>query len=139
MAQFYFLSIIFNLFAGVALMGDRLGDRFENLAPLKEFFGKRGVRMGLGLLTVLVGIFKIFIRAPKDTVPVAGDLLPIIAGIGAGTLLLLEAYRASARPDGGEEAAGTKKISTQMYRVPVGIFALATAVAHFLFAGAVIL
>ena len=139
MAQFYFLSIVFNLLAGIALMGDRLGDRFDSIAPLKEFFGKRGVRMGLGILTALVGIFKIFIRAPKDTVPVAGDLLPIIAGIGAGAVLLLEAYGGSSRVEGEEEAAKAKTITTQIYRFPVGILALTASVAHFLFAGAVIL
>jgi hypothetical protein len=132
MLQFYFLSITLNLLAGIGLLAMSRGERFPQL---RAVVSRRSVKIGLGGAAMVVGVLKLFVRAPIDTVAVAGDLLPALVGIAAGLALIADPYAAD-RPE-SEEAAKIRKI-TSFYRIPLAVLALGTAVVHFFVPGAVI-
>lgn len=135
MLQFYLLSVITNALAGTTLL--LIAGQGQKVPNLREFFQRQSVRFTLGGLAVAVGVLKIFVRAPFDTVPVAGDLLPAVVGIAVGIALVAESWNAR----GEQSSEVQEKVSklTSFYRWPLGIAALATAVVHFLVPGTVIL
>ncbi len=137
MAQFYLLSVVSNIVAGLTLAGDFLGDRMGFLASFKNIRESRPGQIAIGLVTLFVGLLVIFVRAPGDTVPVVGDLLPALAGIAQGLALLVEAFRQNVESRGPQGKVISKAVFT--YRVPVGIAGAAIGVLHFLFPAVVLL
>ena len=133
MLQFYFLSVFANLLAGASLASEYLGEKLPFFAPIKGLLTKQGSKIGIGFAAVIVGIVKLIIRSPGRAVPVAGDLLPALAGIGMGMALLMDFFKQRvAQPREALEKA--EKIA-MTYRLPVGIAGLAVAVLHFIFPG----
>lgn len=132
MLQFYFLSVLLNLLAGAGLLAMSRGQRFPQVRALVS---RRSVKIGLGAAAAAVGILKIFVRAPIDTVPVAGDLLPALVGVAAGLALIADPYAAD-RPE-SEEAEKIRRISS-FYRIPLAVAAIGSAIVHFFVPGAVI-
>jgi hypothetical protein len=101
MYQIYFLSIITILLSGVALAFERLDARIRIGALLHaEFFDRITFRLGLGVVTALVGVFQILSVAPGD-VPVVGNLIPAVTGIVLGLILALQYYQAKSTVEGG--------------------------------------
>lgn len=137
MNQFYLLSVLANLVAGLTLAGDYLGDRMKFLATFKTLRENRSGQLGVGLVALAVGVITLIVRAPGDTIPVMGDVLPSLAGIAMGLALLVEAFRKRVEDHGPQGEAVTKTVLT--YRVPAGIAGVAIALLHFLFPAAVIL
>ena len=137
MAQFYLLSVFINIVAGLTLAGDYLGDRIAFLASFKSLRENRVSMIVIGLIGATVGVITFFIRAPGDSVPVVGDLLPSLAGIAQGLALLVEAFRQKVESRGTQGEKLSKAVLT--YRVPAGIAGVAIAVLHFLVPAAVIL
>ena len=137
MAQFYLLSVFINIVAGLTLAGDYLGDRIAFLASFKSLRENRVSMIVIGLIAAAVGVITFFIRAPGDSVPVVGDLLPSLAGIAQGLALLVEAFRQKVESRGAQGEKLSKAVLT--YRVPAGIAGVAIAVLHFLVPAAVIL
>jgi len=137
MAQSYFLSIVANVVAGLTLAGDYLGARFPFLASFKNLRANRPATISIGIAAVVVGIIKLFVLSPGESIPVVGDLLPALTGIAVGGILLVEAFRDKVE----SRSESIKKISSAVltYRVPVGIAAVVVAVLHFLFPGAPVL
>ena len=134
MLQFYFLSIVANLLAGLALTSDYLGERFKGFAPYAELLERRNTRTSVGIVAFVVGFLKLLI--PAD-VPVVGDLLPALAGLAMGAALVVGLIRErSGIPD--EKASGFEK-TVMTYRVPLGIAGLVIAVLHFLLPRALLL
>ena len=159
--QFYFLSIVTNLVAGLALAGDYLAPRFPGLQALLPGFNRQSVRLTIGGVTAAVGVLKLLVYANPLQIVVVGDLLPALAGIVLGGALVVTALRPT-EEEAGEQDAGmerpvhtTKEGSTRVvaadgpvektaqlalgYRVPVGLAGMAVAVLHFLFPGAMLL
>jgi hypothetical protein len=137
MLQFFFLSVFANLLAGASLASEYLGQKLPFFAPIKDLLTKRGSKIAIGFAAVAVGIVKLIIRSPGRAVPVAGDLLPALAGIGMGMALLVDFFKQKvAQPSEALEKA--EKIA-MTYRLPVGIAGLAIAVLHFIFPGTIIL
>jgi hypothetical protein len=137
MSQFYLLSIVSTLLSGFVLSGDYLGARVPALATFRAWLESRGAAITLGIVTAAIGFLKLFIRAPGDTVPVAGDLLPAIAGMAVGAALFFEALlRKPATP---ERPVDRYAKAVLTYRIPLGIVCAAVALLHFLFPRAVIL
>ena len=94
MYQLYFLSIATLILSSVSLGFDRLDDQFRVSGFFsRELFTSEGFRLGLGMMTVLVGFFK-FIIVAGDGMVVLGDLLPAVAGIVLGGTLVLMFYEA---------------------------------------------
>ena len=135
MAQFYLLSVLTLLLAGALAASDFLGERFGSLSVLSDITERRSLMLTIGSLTSAVGVMKFFIRAPFDTVPVAGDLLPAVVGIVTGAVLLLR----RADDQGGDETPRSPMTVLVEYRNPIGLAAIITGLLHFLFAAAVIL
>ena len=68
--------------------------------------------------------------SPGETVPVAGDLLPALAGIALGGLLLADTLRIPRE----EEPMAVDKVANAVmpYRTPLGIGGIVVALVHFL-------
>jgi hypothetical protein len=142
MLQVYFLSVLFLIVGGVSLLTQSLGKRFTTI---KNFFGRRLVKSLLGTVSLLVGVLKLFIRAPFDTVVVAGDLLPAVIGIILGFALIFDPYitekaveessetSSAAQAKQVKEPTNINRIAAQI-RVPLSIVAIATGVLHLIFA-----
>jgi len=131
------LSILSLLGAGLILSSDYLVEKMEWLSGLKDLAQQRNLRIGVGIAAGIVGILKLIVRSPGETVPVAGDLLPALAGIALGGLLLADTFRIS-RDD--EPAAVDKVTNAVMpYRTPIGLGGIAVALVHFLLPSLIIL
>lgn len=147
MLQFYFLSIMLNLVTGLLLVfGKELADddvpgrsaetdSGNTMFGEDSFFDDKTFRLVLGILTVFTGVMK-FMSVVHDDVPVAGDLVPALAGLLGGVCLIIEYVRLS----------GNKKLLNQfVYRLFVedrkyiGWFSIGAAVLHFIFPEALLL
>ena len=137
MAQFYLLSVFANIVAGLTLAGDYLGEKFAFLASFKNLRENRMAQIVIGIVALAVGLITLFVRAPGDTVPVVGDLLPSLAGIAMGVTLLVESFHQQVDSRGPQAEKLSKTLIT--YRVPAGIAGVSIAIVHFLFPAAVIL
>jgi len=135
MAQLYMLSILSLFGAGLILAADYLVEKMEWLSGLKDFAHRRNVRIGVGIVAGVVGVLKLIVRSPGETVPVAGDLLPALAGIVLGGLLLADTLRAGRDTVEGEaEPVVVEKMTNAVmpYRTPLGIGGIVIALVHFL-------
>ncbi len=137
MAQFYLLSVLSNIIAGLTLAGDYLGEKIPFLASFKNLRANRPAGVIIALVTVVVGIIKLIVLSPGESIPVVGDILPALSGIILGAILLVESFRSTVESKGEQ----LKKISTTVltYRVPVGIAGVVIGILHFLFPGVPVL
>ncbi len=133
MAQFYLLSVLSNMIAGLTLAGDYLGEKMPFLASFKNLRANRPAQVIIGIVTLLIGVFKLIILSPGETIPVVGDILPALSGIALGGILLVESFRPAVESRGEK----IKKISSTVltYRVPLGIAGVVVGFLHFLFPG----
>jgi hypothetical protein len=131
--QLYLLSVVLNLVGGLALVSRAGGER---LAALRKALGPVGINVTLGAGALAVGVAKLALRSPVETVAFAGDLLPGLAGIGVGAAILMDLY--AARQSESESLVKLRNAAAN-YRMPVGIAALAAGALHFLFPAVVIL
>jgi hypothetical protein len=137
MLQFYFLSIVANLLAGLTLASDYLAERFKGFSLYAELMSRRNVRTSVGIAAFVIGFLKLLIRSSATDVPVVGDLLPALAGLAMGAALVVGLIRdRSGVPD--DKASGFEK-TVVTYRVPLGIAGLVIAALHFLLPGALFL
>ncbi len=137
MPQFYLLSVLANIAAGLTMAGDYLGEKLPFLASFKDLRANRNAEIVIGAVAIVVGILKLFILSPGETIPVAGDLLSALAGIVLGAILLAEAFRQKVESRGQNIEKLSKVVLS--YRVPVGIAGVVIGLLHFLFPAAVIL
>ncbi|MFW5742807.1 MAG: hypothetical protein ACOC2D_05965 [Spirochaetota bacterium] len=137
MVQFYLLSVLSLILAGALAASGFLTERIASFAALSDLAERRSVATTVGVLALAIGILKFFVRAPGDGVAVVGDLLPAVAGIVTGGVLLLAQQH---RP--GERDPEFPRSRTQMlveYRDPIGLAGLLVGLLHFLFPATVIL
>ena len=125
MLQIYLLSIILNAASGLVLL---TGLSKEKLEAVRTVFEKAAIRSGLGGATALVGLLKFFVRAPLDSVALAGDLLPALAGLTTGTALLADVYMTR---HAETETAGRLQKVMKIVRLPLGVLGLGAAALHF--------
>ena len=156
--QFYFLSIVINLLAGVILAGDYLAQRLPWMKSLLPEISSRSSGVSIGAITAGVGVLKLFVLADSQQIVLVGDLLPALAGIALGGVLIAVALNAEdedAAGDAERPAHTTKEGSSHVvvadgaadkavrlassYRIPVGLAGVAVAALHFLFPSSVIL
>jgi len=130
MIQFYFLSIVLNLFSGYALILDGDERTGTPMDGIRELFSDETLRLVLGVLTVSVGFFKL-ISVVRSDVAIIGDLIPAAAGILSGIALLLEFYRnRSALPNGPYARFDLVLAKNRKW---IGYGAIVAAFTHFLF------
>jgi hypothetical protein len=133
MLQFYLLSVLTLILSGAALIGAS-GRAFDQ--EVTRVLNRTWVKISLGAFTLLVGVVKLVVAATPDSAAVVGDLLPALAGIAVGLALGAEAWVNRA----GQSAEAEKiNRAASFYRIPLGIVAIATAVAHFFVPATVIL
>ena len=137
MPQFYLLSVVSTVVAGLALSSDYLGKKSEFFASFRYLRQSRGVQMTAGLITAVIGVCKLIFRSPGETIVVAGDLLPAAVGIIIGVILIGEAFRQHPKAEGENEKVeqSVQKVTAAImpYRVPVGIAGAVVGLLHFLF------
>jgi hypothetical protein len=142
MVQLYFLSIVFNGLSGfLFIFGDFGGNNSAEGDKKFSFIGD-GFRLVIGILAAVTGILKLF--APmkyegSSTIYILGDLLPALAGLAAGFILMFSFYREhSVQVDSEEKINGLGDTFLQ-YKKAAGIVILIIALLHFLFYGALFL
>lgn len=129
MAQLYLLSVVANIVAGLALSADYLGERISWLAGWTRVRESRSLAVSVGAVTLAVGVLKLIVRSPGETVVIVGDLLPALGGIALGLILLGESLRKGAT---GKKSVDKVTDVVLTYRVPVGIAGIALGLLHFL-------
>lgn len=147
MAQFYFLSVLLNILAGLILVYGK------NLAQQEDFSGETedavsgrtlGIldfnspvfRLVVGILCIFVAVMKI-LSVFRNDVPVIGDLFPVIAGFASGISILLEYYEASS-----SESSSVPQAAVRLFigsRKAIGIACIAAGILHFVFPQIVLL
>jgi hypothetical protein len=127
MMQFYFLSILANILAGLTLLSDYFAERFKVFLPFKDLFAKKNVKTAIGIAAFVIGFVKILL--PVQTV-VVGDLLPALAGLAMGAGLILGLLRE--RTKVSAETVDNLEKTVMTYRVPLGIAGLVISALHFL-------
>ena len=158
--QFYFLSIVVNLLAGVILAGDYLATRLPWMKSLLPEISSRSSGVTIGAITAGVGVLKLFVLAgtQQQQIAVVGDLLPALAGIALGGVLIAVALNAKeGDAAGGAErpvhttregsshvvvADGAAEKAVRLAagcRTPAGLAGIAVAALHFLFPLSVLL
>src|SRR5574344_703558 len=120
MAQFYFLSVLLNIIAGLALVygkefvhknkadddlleekpskKNNLQDKTSTFFEGMTCFDSRSFRLVIGVLSVLVGLMKI-LSVFRNDIPVVGDIVPALAGLLGGASLLVEYYLSGTTED----------------------------------------
>ena len=139
MIQLYLLSIVLNGLTGFLLV---FGDAIEgdSTASGSRFsLSSGGLRLVLGILTAITGILKL-LSPIMNKIPILGDLLPALAGITAGFILIFGFYREnSAGKDDTEGKLDRIGDAFLHYRRAAGIAILVITVLHFLFPTALFL
>jgi hypothetical protein len=136
MIQFYFLSILLNGLTGYIL--SFAGDEPENSIETSLRFSLKNdtFRLILGILAAVTGLLKLLSPVQGD-VPVIGDLIPAVLGLGAGFILILGYYRERSSVESEKIARLGESLSR--YKKWLGIVFLASAALHFLFPQALFL
>ncbi|MDA3941250.1 MAG: hypothetical protein PF693_18390 [Spirochaetia bacterium] len=137
MVQIYLLSIVANVIAGITLASGYLGNKLSFFSVFKGLRENRVAEITLGLSTAVIGVLKLIIRSPAENIPVAGDLLPALAGIALGLILLSEAFRS--KVEAASEPLEKASRVVFSYRVPVGIAGMIIGILHFFFSGVLFL
>lgn len=94
------------------------------------FLGDKTLQLVVGILSALTGLMK-FLSPIQYDVPVVGDLIPSLAGLAAGAVLLLDWYQ-----DRSDVAITLPEAVQNIYeggRKYLGIFCIIAAVLHFIF------
>jgi hypothetical protein len=143
MPQFYLLSVVSTIVAGLALSSDYLGTKSEFFGSFRFLRQNRTIQVATGLVTALGGVLQLIFRSPGERVIIAGDLLPAAAGIILGVILIGEAFRQFPKAEGGSEKVekSVEKVTQAVmpYRVPVGIAGVVVGLIHFIFPGVLFL
>jgi len=138
MVQLYFLSIILNGLTGLLLVFGETSGHPLSAKGIRSLLSSGGFRLVLGILAAITGILKL-LSPINNTTPILGDMLPALAGIAAGFILIFGFYRENSVKSGdpgnldriGDIFLHNKKVA--------GIALLAVAVLHFLFPTALFL
>ena len=144
MFQIYFLSIISNLIAGLALISGENKDTQEegvfHLGVFLNILRDKKFRLILGIIAIAAGVLKLL--SPAEGIILLGDLLPAAAGIASGLILFFDNFGKSKTYDSEDIAIEDKKQGLSFLfrnRKLIGFAAIAAAIIHFLFPGVFLL
>jgi hypothetical protein len=137
MPQFYLLSVVSTVIAGLALSSDYLNTKSEFFGSFRFLQKNRSIQIIAGLVTAAIGVLKFIFRSPGEDIAVVGDLLPAAAGVILGVILIGEAFRQHPKAGEGQEKVerSVERVTEKIrpYRIPVGIAGAVIGVLHFLF------
>ncbi len=129
MVQFYALSVFINIIIGSLLSIDAKSEGVSFFSRLKDVLEDRGFKFSLGILSLIIGLFKILTPTIGD-IPVVGDLMPAVTGIALGGVLLLEFFRT--KSDVSSEAISKIEGAVVQNRKFIGIAGIVVGILHFL-------
>ena len=136
MIQLYFLSILCNGLSGYILFADNTGEDL-NKEPLS--FNNPTFHLVLGILGAVTGFLKI-LSPLHDKAYIVGDLLPAVAGIVAGFLLIFGIYRKEIYSiSESDKSLDYLASSLLRFRKPLGLAVFIIALLHFIFPSALFL
>lgn len=130
MVQFYFLSILLNVVAGLALLVKKPEPKGTKLDGLKILLDDHIVRLVTGVLGGTVGFLKL-LTVMRGDLPVIGDLVPAATGLASGFTLVLEFYKSNATVQSTALERLDRLFITN--RKLVGGAAIMAGIVHFLF------
>ena len=137
MIQLYFLSILCNGLSGYILFSGNDGETVEK--GVRFSINNPTFHLVLGILSAVTGILKL-LSPTLDGIPLLGDLVPAVAGVTAGLLLIFGIYRQNvsvvSESQGSLDRLG---ISLLKFRKSVGLTLMVVALIHFLFPQALFL
>ena len=144
MIQIYFLSILFNLIAGFALISE--GDKESEGTRITRFGisfsnpGDKRFRLILGTLTMAAGVLKL-LSPIQGNIIILGDLLPAAAGIVSGFILIFENNSNKTDLDDTDPEEKKESLSLVIFKnkKAMGFAAIAAAALHFVFSGIIFL
>lgn len=136
MLQFYLLSIIANIVAGLALSIDFFVEKFPSLEKIKVITNSSTFKISVGAVSVIIGLFKLLTVTPGD-VPFIGDLFPAIAGLVCGAALIADYYKEKATV--ASNLINKIDVLILKNKSIYGTGAIAIAIIHFFFPGVLFL
>ena len=133
MIQFYLLSVMLNVLSGYALAARRDESPSAIVRGARLVIADKGLRMALAVLSIAVGVLKLFFALRGD-IPVIGDFLPATAGIVVGSALFLDVSDEERLPfmKQGSLAAVVEKFLVS-YKISIGYAGMLAGLIHFLF------
>jgi len=133
--QIYLLSVVFNGLAGYLFIFGDMGksDTAENSGK----FSFVSNFLVVGILAGITGLLKLLL--PMSEIPILGDLLPAVAGVAAGFILIFDFYRGHSSVVDVEGNINHLGEMILHYKKPIGIILLALTALHFLFPEAFLL
>ena len=138
MIQLYFLSILLNGLIGFLLVFVDNDKESSIEISMKFPFASGGFRLVLGILAAITGILKL-LSPVNGQIPILGDLLPALAGIAAGFVIIFGFYRENSSRVDQESQLDRVGDAFLRYKKAAGILLIAIAVLHFLFPTALFL
>ena len=127
MLQFYFLSIVSNLLAGLSLASDWIAQKIPSVISFTTALSGRRAKLFSGLSSLLVGFGTLFV--PVEGALFIGDLFPSVVGMVMGIALLFEVFRQDAVLP-AERSEKQERLPVG-YRTTLGMLGVAAAVLHF--------
>jgi hypothetical protein len=127
MLPVYFLSILLNALSGYLFAFS--GDETEKTG-LSFHLSNETVRLVIGILSLLTGLLKI-LSPVGGNVPVVGDLVPALANLAGGFILVFEFYRNRSTVD--SMAAERIGEIIEKNRRLTGFVCMSAAVLHLIF------
>ena len=123
MIQLYFLSIVCNSLCGYLLFS---GNENENSLKI-EALNNPTFQLVLGIISIVTGVLKLL--SPTRFI-ILGDLIPAIAGIVGGFMMIFGISRKGNSSQGSLEVISSGLLN---FRKPIGLGLLGAALLHFLF------
>jgi hypothetical protein len=138
MVQLYLLSIVLNGFIGFLLVFGDIIEGGSTSNGFKLFLLSWGFRLVLGILAAITGVLK-FLSPIMNKTPILGDMLPALAGITAGFILIFGFYRENSAKNTSDGLLDRIGDTFLHYKRAVGVLLLVIAALHFLFPTALFL
>ncbi|CAD7838800.1 hypothetical protein S1OALGB6SA_2358 [Olavius algarvensis spirochete endosymbiont] len=132
MFQLYLLTVLTNILVGFALAREFISARFERFSEHTNFMNNGLYRIVLVAASILIGFINLFSIYPED-IAVLGDLLPSLAGIVAGILLLVDYLRNRIAKTETTEIAEEVEQNSAPYLSIVGIGSVIIGILHAVF------
>ena len=150
MYQFYMLSIICNVIAGLYLFlspdninsknGDTEKETKEKpqlvLPGFMSLLSNKMAKFWLGAAAIIIGIFKMISPIESDIV-IIGDFLPLLSCFIVGCVFIIDFFKSSS--DIASDTINKLDTVVSHNRKYIGMFSLVVAVLHFLVPGVIVL
>jgi len=131
MFQLYLLTVLTNILAGMALSSDFFSEKFPQFSDYIGYMSNNVYRMVLAVVSIIIGIANFFPVYEGD-IAFFGKLLPALAGITAGLLLLVDFVQKKGGAKAGKTAELADKVEqlSKPYITVVGIVVVIIGVLH---------